>query len=80
MKKKKREKKQKIKKERKSMSNMDKFMLVFLAVLIIYLAIILPIRLCAVAFSWHWFVFGLVAVIIPFAFIHFQLCIQKKFE
>ncbi len=79
MKKKKREKKQKIKKERKSMSNMDKFMLVFLAVLIIYLAIILPIRLCAVAFSWHWFVFGLVAVIIPFAFIHFQLCIQKKF-
>ena len=79
MEKKKREKKQKIKKERKAISNMDKFMLVFLATLIIYLAIILPIRLCVVAFSWHWFVFGLVAVIIPFAFIHFQLGTQKKF-
>ena len=72
------EKKQKIKKERKPISNMDKFMLVFLATLIIYLAIILPIRLCAVTFSWHWFVFGLIAVIIPFAFIHFQLWAQKK--
>ena len=75
---KKKEKKQKIKKERKPMSNTDKFMLVFLATLIIYLAIILPIRLCVVSFSWHWFVFGLVAVVIPFAFIHFQLWSQKK--
>lgn len=75
---KKKTKKQKLKKERKPLSNMDKFMLVFLATLIIYLAIILPIRLCAVAFSWHWFVFGLVAVITPFAFINFQLCSQKK--
>ena len=75
---KKKEKKQKIKKERKPMSNTDKFMLVFLATLIIYLAIILPIRICVVPFSWHWFVFGLVAVVIPFAFIHFQLWSQKK--
>ena len=60
------------------MSNTDKFMLVFLATLIIYLAIILPIRLCVVSFSWHWFVFGLIAVVIPFAFIHFQLWSQKK--
>lgn len=75
---KKKEKKQKIKKERKPLSNMDKFMFLFLATLIIYLAIILPIRLCVVAFSWHWFVFGLVAVIIPFAFINFQLWSQEK--
>lgn len=75
---KKKEKKQKIKKERKPMSNSDKFILVFLTTLIFYLAIILPIRLCVVAFSWHWFVFGLVAVVIPFAFIHFQLWSQKK--
>lgn len=75
---KKKEKKQKIKKERKPMSNIDKFMLVFLTTLIIYLAIMLPIRLCAVSFSWHWFVFGLIAVVIPFAFIHFQHWSQKK--
>ncbi len=75
---KKKEKKQKIKKERKPMPNTDKFMLVFLIALIIYLAIILPIRLCVVSFSWHWFVFGLIAVVIPFAFIHFQLWSQKK--
>ncbi len=75
---KKKEKKQKIKRERKPMANTDKFMLVFLATLIIYLAIILPIRICVVSFSWHWFVFGLAAVVIPFAFIHFQLWSQKK--
>lgn len=76
--KKKKEKAPKIKRERKPMKNTDKFMLVFFTTLIIYLAIMLPIRLCAVSFSWHWFVFGLIAVVIPFAFIHFQLWCQKK--
>lgn len=77
---KKKEKKQKVKKERKHISNMDKFMLVFGATLIAYLAIILPIRFCVVPFSWHWFVFGLIAIIIPFAFIYFQLWMQKKWN
>lgn len=72
------EKAPKVKRERKPMKNTDKFMLVFLTTLIIYLAIMLPIRLCAVSFSWHWFVFGLIAVVIPFAFIHFQLWSQKN--
>lgn len=71
-------KRKRVKKEHKQMSNIDKCMLAFLATLIVYLAIILPIRLCVIAFSWHWFVFGLVAVIIPFAFINFQLVMQKK--
>ncbi len=74
----KKEKAPKVKRERKPMKNADKFMLVFLTTLIIYLAIMLPIRLCVVSFSWHWFVFGLIAVVIPFAFIHFQLWSQKK--
>ena len=78
MKKTKKEKKAKIKKERKPMSNTDKFLLVFLIALVIYLAIILPIRLCAVTFSWHWFVFGLIAIINPFAFFYLQLWLQNK--
>ncbi|MDE7433172.1 MAG: hypothetical protein K2N34_14835 [Lachnospiraceae bacterium] len=73
------EKSSKVRKERKQMSSTNKTMLVFLVTLIIYMAIILPIRLCVAVFSWHWFVFGLIAVIIPFAFIYFQLWPQKKF-
>ena len=33
--------------------------------IVIYLAIALPIHFCVPAFSWHWFAFGLVFLIIP---------------
>lgn len=76
--KKKKEKISKVKRKRKTMSNMNKLILLFLATIIIYLTIILPIRFCVVTFSWHWFVFGLIAIIIPYAFIYFQFWSQKK--
>ncbi|MCH5151551.1 MAG: hypothetical protein J1F65_02695 [Clostridiales bacterium] len=78
MKKKDRMKERKIVKERKPMSSKDKLMLACLVTLVIYLGIMLPVTLCVSAVSWHWFVFGLIVVLIPFAFIHVRLIIQEK--
>lgn len=74
---KKKEKKQKIEHDHK-FSVKNKTAYVFLISLVAYLAIILPIRFCVAIFSWHWFIFGLVALTTPFAFINFQVMWQKK--
>ena len=45
-------------------------------IIAIYLAIALPIHFCVPAFSWHWFTFGLIFLIIPLGLI----CSKTYFE
>lgn len=60
-------------KSRKTFTNIEKFLLLFVVILIVYFAVILPIRLCVAGFSWHWFVFGLLAIVFPFGIINLRL-------
>lgn len=71
-------KEQKVNRNRRPLSIIDKSAFVCLVVLVIYLGIALPIHYQYSVFSWHWFIFGLVALTIPFAFINFQVMWQKK--
>ncbi len=52
-------------------------LILFLISLTIYLIIILPIRLCKFEFTWNWFVFGLIAIIVFYSFILFNLRMQE---
>lgn len=71
-------KERKIKKNntnRKPLTNTEKLLIVFVVVIAIYLTILLPIKFCIGGFSWHWFVFGLLAIIFPFGIIHLRLTV-----
>lgn len=47
-------------------------------IIAIYLAITLPLHFCVPAFSWHWFVFGLIFLIIPLGLICFKTFFVNK--
>lgn len=49
-----------------------------LIIVAIYLAITLPLHFCVPAFSWHWFVFGLIFLIIPLGLICFKTFFVNK--
>ncbi len=68
----------KVHKSRKPLTSVEKCSLLFAVVLAIYLVVILPIRLCVTGFSWHWFVFGLLAIVLPFGIINLRLRIITK--
>lgn len=68
----------KVHKSRKPLTSVEKCSLLFAVVIAIYLAVILPIRLCVTGFSWHWFVFGLLAIVFPFGIINLRLRIITK--
>ncbi len=55
----------------------NKCLLIFLITIAVYLIILLPIRLCKCEFTWNWFVFGLVAIIIFYSFIFFSLKLKE---
>ena len=67
-----------VKKKRQSITLTNGCLLLFLITLNIYLAIMLPLRFCVFDFSWHWFVFGLAALIIFFSFIYLDFGLQEK--
>ena len=76
---KKKEKKQKVNRNRKPLSIADKMALVFLVVLIIYLTITIPIHYQFAEFSWHWFAFGLIALLLPCAFIYGKVYAENRY-
>lgn len=48
------------------------------AILAVYLIITLPIHYHFVAFTWHWFAFGLLALLFPCAFIYGKVYVEHR--
>lgn len=72
--------KRKMKNTKNKNSITDKISVVCLLCIVLYLAVMLPIRFCVVQYSWHWLVFGLFIILVFFTFIDINLILRSKQE
>ena len=63
---------------RKRLAPSVRCLLEIVAILAVYLAIALPIHYQFAVFSWHWFAFGLMALLFPCSFIYGKVYVENR--